>query len=207
MKRLIILFLLLFMPVMIFGAECDEKAHKDYINYASNISYENSYSKSSATFTVTLYNVIDGLKVKYNKRYYERNSDDTVTIDNIPEGTDMRIEIYDNEECGIAKVIVIYQLYFNPFYGTYDCVGFENKIRSCSAQFTEIKVTQESLEDAKSNLKVIVQDKEPEPEPESRSPLIEFMLNYGIKILLLIITCIVSIAIYSTKFRKIKHGI
>lgn len=211
MKK-IILCLLLFVPIFVFAGTCDTTKHQEYINYASKITYDNSYSKSTSRFTVTLYNVIDGLRVKYNNKYYEKSEDDTVTIGFVPEGTSMVIEIYDDEECDISGVIYINQLYFNQFYGSNECVGYENKIRSCTAQFTTIKVTKESLEMAKSNYdNNIVQEKnnveKPKEELTTLDKITSFMLNWGIKILLLAITCIISIAYYNSKFRKIKHGI
>ena len=208
-----ILLVLLFIPMFVFAKTCDTAKHQEYINYASKITYDNSYSKSSNRFTVTLYNVVEGLRVKYGNRYYERNEDDTVTIGFVPEGTSMVIDIYDSDEnCDIAGVIYINQLYFNEFYGSNDCVGYENKIRSCTAQFTTIKVTKESLEMTKSNYdNNIVQEKDDKNKEKEEMTTLDkittFMLNWGIKILLFVITCIISITYYNSKFRKIKHGI
>ena len=196
MRKGLVILILLFIPTLVFASKCDEVKHQEYIAYASKVTYDNSFSKSNNRFTVTLYNVIDGLKIKYNNRYYEKNNDDTVTIGYVAEGTTMRIEIYGEENCDIAGVIYINQLYYNPFYGGSECSGYENKIRSCTAQFTTTKVTKETLDIAKSNYdNTIVQEEKKEevkkPEVKTIDKITEFMLNWGIKALLLsyFVTC------------------
>ena len=112
MKKGLLVLILLFVPIFVLGAQCNTEKHEEYIKYANKITYDNSYSKSSGRFSVILYNVIDGLKVKYNNHYYPKTSDDRVFISDVAEGTEMRIEIYDDENCDVTGVIYIDQLYF-----------------------------------------------------------------------------------------------
>ena len=211
MKKVVLFILLMVLPIMILEAKCDATKHQEYAEYASKVTYDNSYSKSTSRFTVTLYNVVEGLRVKYNNIYYTRNSDDTVTIPLVQEGTNMKIEIYDeDEDCQVARIFYIRQLYYNDFYGKNECSGYEGKINSCTAQFTTTKVTKESLAMSKKNYNVEFIDddnKKVVKEKSTMDIIIDFMLNWGIKILLLVITCVGSFAYYNDKFRKIKHGI
>ena len=82
MKKLVLVILLL-IPFAINAEECDKNKHKEYINLSSNITYDNNYSKSSNNFTITIYNIFDGMYAKYNDKEYKPGSDNTIIVDRI----------------------------------------------------------------------------------------------------------------------------
>ena len=149
MKK-IILVILLCLPVFI-NAECDRDLHKIYVSYANDISYDTDYSISQKRFTVTLYNVIDEMTVKYNKNTLVKK-DGEVVISNIKEGTRMEIQVYAADGCSdVVRTIVINQPYYNTFYNSSLCNGYENKITYCTHKFTDLEVTEKLVKTAIKN--------------------------------------------------------
>ena len=210
MKKLVIIILLL-IPFLV-KADCDYDKHKEYLSYASRINYENTYNKTTNSFSITIYNIIDGMSVKYNNKEYKANDEDIVIIDGISEGTNVNISIFANDGCSEIRIINVNEQYYNSYYGSDLCSGYEDKLVYCSHQFTSIKTNESLVENAKKNYdKTIVSEKEEEKKEEEENnlldKLIKFGLNYGIKILLVIITVVISSAFYNSKLRRIKHGI
>ena len=124
MKKWLIVILLI-CPVLL-KAQCNYNKHTEYTNYADLITYETEYSKSESKFTVTFYNVIKGLSFKIGKLTYEPNEKDTIVLDNIEEGKVLDIYIYGNDGCNSqVKNLNVTLPYYNPFYGTEICKGYE----------------------------------------------------------------------------------
>ena len=196
---------------MVSALDCNTNKHNEYSGYASMISYESSYSKSTSSFTITVNNVIDGMKVVYNNKSYHINSDNSVIIDGIKEGTNMNISVFADDGCDEIRIININIPYYNSYYGSELCSGYEDKIVFCSSQFTSTKTSESLIKDAINNYNnaIITDDEEEVVEEEESfySKLVEFALNWGIKIVLFIISVVLSIAFYNSKLRKLKHGI
>ena len=85
MKK-IALVILLMIPFVINAEECNKEKHKEYINLSSNITYDNNYSKSSNSFTITIYNMFEGMYAKYDKKEYKPGKDNTIVIEKISGG-------------------------------------------------------------------------------------------------------------------------
>ncbi len=209
MKK-IILVIVLILPFVV-KADCNYEKHEEYVGFANRISYENNYSKSSGRFNITIYNVVSGLRVNYNKKDYDIRSDNTVLIEDIPEGSSVSINIYADDGCSEVKIISLTEPYYNEYYNTSICSGYEDKLIYCSSQFTSIKPTEELIKIAKKNYDNSFEEKEEEVVPEKPesfySKLIAFGMNWGIKIILALITIVVSVSFYNSKLRRIKHGI
>lgn len=208
MKKIVFILLVLF-PFVI-NAECDYTKHEEYVKIASNITYDNSYSKSAGMFIVTLYNVFNGMHVKYNGQVYNPNSESEVVINSIPQGQRVILDIYADDGCDMVRKITIIEPYFNKYYGSKKCVGYENVLTMCSSQFTSSEINDEILNIAiKNHNNTILQETEKEIEQEVGlfTRIKEFMLNWGIKIVLFVVTSGICWAFYTDKFRKIKHGI
>ena len=210
MNKKVILILLLMIPFVV-NAECDKAKHQDYVKLASNITYDNSYSKSAGTFSITVFNVLNGMYIKYDGKEYKPNSSNEVIIKNIAGGTYVSLEVYANDGCGILKRINKSEPYFNKYYGSDDCVGYEDKLTMCAHQFTSSEVTKKLLDRAiyNYNNKIKNEPKEKETEADNTfyTKVMDFLMNWGIKIVLLVVTTVLTWAICSDKFRKIKHGI
>ena len=208
MKKFILIVLLL-IPFVV-DAACNNEKHYNNINNSKYITYDNNYSESSKTFEVTLYAISDNMTVKYNNKTYPVENNST-TISGIREGTNMNIEIYADDGCSAVRNIYINEPYYNEYYGKDVCKGYEKILTGCSSQFTKSKVTLEYIQKSISNyLDTIESKEEPEEvaiEPTLLDKVIDFMLNWGIKIILFLATSLISTLIYTRKFDKLKHGI
>lgn len=211
MNKKVFLIILLFIPFMISAKECDYDRHEEYEKLAGNITYENDYVKSENRFSIVIYNMFEDMYANYNGKKYKPNAENTVTVPNITPGSNVMIYIYADDGCAEIKVINEMEPYFNPYYGTSVCSGYEDKIAVCQFQFTSSKVTESLIEEAKKNYDhIIVQN--PEKEEDEKKDgfvyrILEFIRNWGIKILLVALTTFGAITLYSSKLRKIKHGI
>ena len=147
MKK-ILLTILLLLPFVTYAAECDHNKHDEYAKYANNITTDNDYYKDKGTYTVNIYNVVDGLYVMYDGKKYKANSDNEVSISNVKEGTYMQIYVYGEDNCDSSlRTFFVNLLYYNKYYGTGACIGYEDKLSMCSSEFTTSKVTEENFEE------------------------------------------------------------
>ena len=210
MNKKILLVLLLLIPMVIF-AKCDEAKHEEYVKLAPNITYDNDYSKSSDTFSLIIYNIFDDMYVTSGQKKYKPDAENKVTVDNIKPGSNVMLDIYANDGCDQIKSITVLEPYFNPYYGSQDCLGYETKIPVCSAQFTSSVVTKSLVEEAKSNydnvIHQVVEKEEVKEDNGIIKQVLDFLKNWGIKILLVVVTIFITSSLFGAKFRKIKHGI
>lgn len=206
MKKLIII-LLLFCPIFI-NADCDKVKQSTYVTYAKDISYETEYSKSHNRFTVKLYNVIDGMTVKYGNKNYSINNNEVV-IDDIKEGTRMQIGIYGQSGCSEAvRTIYIDQPYYNEYFGSTICHGYENKITYCTHKFMDNDVTEKLVKLAIDNYEHnMVQYVEPPKEEELTTiqKISKFAKTWGVRIILLLLTSFLTNWYFYDKYIKVKH--
>lgn len=205
-KKLLILVLLF---PMIVNAACNYDKHKQYEDLAPNITYDNNYSKSANKYNIVIYSIFSNLYVTYGGVKYTPDSENKVTISNINPGVDAKISIFANDGCAEIKIIYVSLPYYNQYYGSEACRGYE-KIPQCSSQFTSSLITKELLEKAKYNYDNAIpqpEDPEPEVEPGLFDKILDFVKTWGIKILLAVVTIFVTSTLFSIKFRKIKHGI
>ena len=207
MKK-ILLIMLLFMPFFI-NAECDRELHKSYITYANDISYDTEYSLGKERFTVTLYNVIDEMKVVYNNKNYTAVNNEVV-IDNIKQGTRMDIRVFAEDGCNESvRTIVIYQPYYNTLYGSSLCNDYVNKITYCTHKFTNTEVTEKLIKTAIENYEheMVPVEKEPEEEPPLTTfqKISKFATKWGVRILLVLVSAFLTNWYFNDKYIKIKH--
>lgn len=207
MKK-ILLIMLLFMPFFI-NAECDRELHKSYITYANDISYDTEYSLGKERFTVTLYNVIDEMKVVYNNKNYTAVNNEVV-IDNIKQGTRMDIRVFAEDGCNESvRTIVINQPYYNIFYGSSLCNDYVNKITYCTHKFTNTEVTEKLIKTAIENYEheMVPVEKPPEEEPPLTTfqKISKFATKWGVRILLVLVSAVLTNWYFNDKYIKIKH--
>ena len=206
MKKIIIVFVLL--CPMFINAACDRDLQSTYVSYAQDISYETEYSKSQSRFTVTLYNVIDDMTIKFNNKSYPVK-ENQVVIGDVKEGTKMQINIYGKSGCSDpVRTIYINQPYYNNFFGSTICHGYENKITYCTHKFTDILVTERLIETAKENVNNILEQEgniKPD-EPKTVFQIIsEFAKTWGVRIILVLVTSFLTNWFFNDKYIKVKH--
>lgn len=211
MKK-IVLVLLLMIPFFIYAEECDKAKHKEYVALSDDITYDNNYIKSSNTFTITIYNVFDGMHAEYNNNKYNPSSDSTIVVSKIKPGEKVSIDIFGDDNCTALKRIITKEPYYNKYYGSSLCNGYEEKLLMCSSPFTNVEVTKSLLEKSIYNYNHSISQKTTKDPSEAEdatlmSKLTQFLTTWGIKILLAVISTILSISLFSDKYRKVKHGI
>jgi len=210
MKK-IMLFILLFIPFIVNAEECNRELHKEYLSLTKDITYDNQFVKSQNSFTITIYNVLDGIHAEYNEKKYYPTKDNTIVISGIECGEKVNIEMYGNDGCNALKSIVTKEPYHNKYYGSEMCKGYEETLLMCKYQFTNIEVTKSLLEKSIYNYNHTISQKTTKDvvveEETILSKVTNFLTNWGIKILLAVISTILSVSIFSDKYRKVKHGI
>lgn len=201
------LILLLCCPMFI-NAACDRDLQSTYNAYAKDISYDTEYSLSQGKYTVTLYNIIDEMTVKYNNKTYKIENGEVV-ISNVAEGTNMEIRIFGNDGCSEpSRTIYIDQPYYNQYFGSTICKGYENKITYCTHKFTDIEVTERLIETAKANYEhtlVQVEEEEPVEEPTLIQKISAFTKKWSVRIILVLLTSFLTNWYFNDKYIKIKH--
>lgn len=208
-KKVLIILLLLF-PIII-SASCDENKHDVYRKISSSITYDNTYDKQASRFTVTIYNITNDMYIVVNNKKYTSNGNDEVVINDIRPGTNLGIYVYANDGCDAFKYISVREGYFNKFYNTSECAGYEKSIAVCSSEFTEFEITKAYLDGVKENYRKSFDGgdgSKKEEEPMSIPELFkELIKKWWVKVLLVVLTTSISISIFKVKFRKMKHGI
>lgn len=208
MKK-ILLFLIMFIPIFV-SAECNYEVQKEYAGYARDVSEESIYDPIQKKFDVVLYNVNEKFTVKYNGINY-RIVDNKVEIRGVKEGTDMKIELFAPSGCsGPARYIYIDQPYFNEFYGSTMCYGYEGKVSYCSYKYLQVDPTIELVEGAISNYEsgIKVEEKEEvveEVEITFGEKVVDLVDTKLIKVFMFLFTAYVTYVIYNDLYIKVKH--
>lgn len=208
MKK-IILLLILFMPIFI-NATCDFDMQNQYMKYAYDISHDSEFDSVSKKFNVTLYNVNDKLTVRYGGVNYQVINN-KVSINGVKEGTEMSISLFGPSGCDDpVRLIYISQPYFNPFYGSTMCYGYDGKISYCTYNFINTKPTEELVADAIYNYtSSLVTEEEEKPEEVVELTLGEKIVDLIdtrlIKVFMFIFTAYVTFVIYNDLYIKVKH--
>jgi hypothetical protein len=209
--KLLVVFLLV-CPIFIRAAECDYNRHTEYMKYANYITYETEYSLGDNKFTVKFYNVIKGFTLKIGTVRYTPDENDMVTISEINEGKVLDVYIYGNDGCSSqAGNLSITLPYYNPYYKTQICKGYE-QLNLCASQFTTTKATKEIIEKTKANYdNIIIQRTDPEEEKPAIISFInkakDIFVNYILKVLLALGSAALTIVYYNNKLIKVEHGV
>ena len=211
MKKIIIIVLLM-IPFWVNAKECDKAKHDNFVKLSSGITYDNNYSKASNSYTITIYNVLDEMYVEYDGKKYTPSSNNTIVISKILPGTRLSISIFGDDNCNPIKTLIVNEPYYNKYYGSDICKKYKGKLLMCSSQFTSVEVTKSLLEQSIYNYEHNInqktdKDKNIEKEESFFGKVTTFMIEWGIKILLSVLSTISSIVLFSGKYRKIKHGI
>lgn len=210
MNKKVLILLLMFIPFLVNAKECDQTKHNEYLGLSSSITYDYKYSKSTSRFTIDVYNIFEGMYIKSGNKVYTTDGKKS-TISDIREGSSVMLYVYADDGCDEIKIITFEAPYYNQYYGTTDCQGYEDKLVICASQFTEAPVTKELLKVAKENYNKPIQDEGHEKEEVKEDGIIsiikEYIQKWGIKVLLVVVTLFVAITLFGTKYRKIKHGI
>lgn len=214
MKKIVLLIIMIFSFNIVLNAECDYTEKVNLITLSSYVDYDYEYMTDN-TFKLTFYNVTPEMKLIYNNIEYASVSN-TVELSSLIEGKSMKVSIKgsDASECADLdlRVINLTIPYVNPFYGSNRCIGHEN-LNVCSNKFLQYKITENEFlrlidksendnkkDDATDDAPVIV-------EKTFFEKVADFAKKAWIPVVLVIVTSAITFGIFSTIYRKVKHGL
>lgn len=159
-ERIILLVVILFaiiICVVIAIKNKDKKSNETPTNDNNiyNIKVDQKYSKSKNKFTITFTNVKSNLYVKEYGKDTEKlkgNSEEKVIIEDLEPGT-KHLYIVNNliGKSSTERKITIELPYYNEFYSRTECEPYRKKLKICSSQFLNYKVTEEMFENSIKN--------------------------------------------------------
>ena len=124
-------------------------------NNIYNIKVDQKYSKSKNKFTITFSNVKNNLYIKESGQNTEKlkgNSEEKVIIENLEPGSKHLYVVNDLVgKSSTERNFIIELPYYNEFYSRTECEPYRKKLKICSSQFLDYKVTEEIFEDTIKN--------------------------------------------------------
>ena len=214
MKKIAMLIVMIFSFNMILNAECDYTEKVNLITLSSYVDYNYEYM-SDNTFKLTFYNVTPEMKLIYNNIEYAP-ANESVELNSLEEGKSMKVSIKgsDTSECAMLdlRVINLTIPYVNPFYGSNRCIGHES-LNVCSNKFLQYKITESEflrlIDKSESDNKPddVTDDKPVVKELTFFEKVVNFVKKAWIPVVLVIVTSGITFGIFSTIYRKVKHGI
>lgn len=214
MKKILMLIVMIFGFDMILDAECDYTEKVNLITLSSYVDYNYEYM-SDNTFKLTFYNVTPEMKLIYNNIEYTP-ANESVELNSLEEGKSMKVSIKgsDTSECAMLdlRVINLTIPYVNPFYGSNRCIGHES-LNVCSNKFLQYKITESEflrlIDKSENDNKPddVTDDKPVVKELTFFEKVVNFAKKAWIPVVLVIVTSGITFGIFSTIYRKVKHGL
>lgn len=154
---LVVILVAIIICVVIAIKNKDKKSNETPTNDNNiyNIRVDQKYSKSKNKFTITFTNVKSNLYVKEYGKDTEKlkgNSEEKVIIEDLEPGT-KHLYIVNNliGKSSTERKITIELPYYNEFYSRTECEPYRKKLKICSSQFLNYKVTEEMFENSIKN--------------------------------------------------------
>lgn len=154
---LVVILVAIIICVVIAIKNKDKKSNETPTNDNNiyNIKIDQKYSKSKNKFTITFTNVKSNLYVKEYGKDTEKlkgNSEEKVIIEDLEPGT-KHLYIVNNliGKSSTERKITIELPYYNEFYSRTECEPYRKKLKICSSQFLNYKVTEEMFENSIKN--------------------------------------------------------
>ena len=150
---LIAIIICMIIAIKIKDKKANDASTKD--NNIYNIKVDQKYSKSKNKFTITFSNVKNNLYIKESGQNTEKlkgNSEEKVIIENLEPGSKHLYIVNDIlGKSSTERNFIIELPYYNEFYSRTECEPYRKKLKICSSQFLDYKVTEEIFEDTIKN--------------------------------------------------------
>lgn len=150
---LIAIIICMIIAIKIKDKKTIDSSTKD--NNIYNIKVDQKYSKSKNIFTITFSNVKNNLYIKESGQNTEKlkgNSEEKVIIENLEPGSKHLYIVNDIlGKSSTERNFIIELPYYNEFYSRTECEPYRKKLKICSSQFLDYKVTEEIFEDTIKN--------------------------------------------------------
>lgn len=213
-KKVILALGVCFICLLNIKAECSYKELKELNAFVSHVETNYKYNEETGLFDLTVTNLGDKAFISAGINEYYFPTDGVVTINNLNLGTSYKYNVFPLSagECGgeLLRVLYITTPYKNNFYGSLACTGHED-LSVCNSEFLDYKLSKQTflkLLEKKPNEEVKEYDKKDEVvKPTFKEQVLEFIENNYLKVLLPLISLILSISVFKVVLRKVKHGI
>lgn len=214
MKKILFTFLLCFTGILIMKAECSYKELKELNAFASHVETSYKYNEETGLFDLTVTNLGDKAFISESAKSYFP-TDGQLIVSRLVLGKTYKFFVQPtNQECMTEKLrtITINVPYLNSFYGSAACNEHQN-LSVCNSRFLSYKLSEKTFlkllqnDVEKKDEEIRKDDEIKEPEPTMTDKIKSFIIDNYIKIILPIITVILSVSVYKIILRKIKHGI
>ena len=150
---LIAIIICMIIAIKIKDKKTIDSSTKD--NNIYNIKVDQKYSKSKNIFTITFSNVKNNLYIKESGQNTEKlkgNSEEKVIIENLEPGSKHLYIVNDIlGKSSTERNFIIELPYYNEFYSRTECEPYRKKLKICSSQFINYKVTEEMFENSIKN--------------------------------------------------------
>lgn len=210
MKKILIVLFLMF-PIFIKAATCDYSKMNDYNKLATSIDYETTFNNGK--YSIKVFNVYEGLYISYEGKYYSADSKNEVYINNVEPGKYITLKVYAPlDDCNsYIKDIYLQTKYYNYMYNDSRCEKYRDVLTICKYEFltynADDSLLTTAIENYNSGYRSETIEEPAEVEPTLLDNIKEFAMNWGIQLILGLVSTIGAVSFYKMKFRKIKHGI
>ena len=159
-ERIILLVVILIAIIIcvVIAIKIKDKKSNDVVtkdNNIYNIKVDQKYSKSKNKFTIIFSNVKSNLYIKeygQNTEKLKGNSEEKVIIENLEPGSKHLYVVNDLVgKSSTERNFIIELPYYNEFYSRTECEPYRKKLKICSSQFLDYKVSEEIFEDTIKN--------------------------------------------------------
>ncbi len=212
MKKILFSLLVIFISISYINASCNYEKYQQHSQIAGNITYETQYDENNKTYSITFYNVYDGVYISYNNSSYHADSNNEIIISDIKEGEKASFTISTPlDDCkSYMKNITITFDYYNSYYYDSRCDEYRDKLNICSEKFLQFKPNEtlfkSIIENYNSSFKIEKKEKV-EEEKTVLDSLKEILFNWGIPVIIVIVISLITSSLFKARLRKIKHGI
>lgn len=213
MKKICFFAILVLSFVNVIEASCTYTNKKELNSLSSYIEYDYSYS-GSYKFSVNVNNLTNDMYLEYNSNRYNVNNG-KVNINDITEGTTMKIKVIvsENHVCNGTelRVITINVPYVNRFYNDPRCEGHED-LNVCSNEFLNYKLSEYTFRNLIEGNNIveeeeIIEEIPTEVELNFFDKVVNVVKKIYIPVILVVGTSLITYLIFSTIYRKVKHGL
>lgn len=191
--------------------ECDYDELSLATKLMQEVNYEVNYNKKNNTFDVTFYNVVDMIYFEYLNNLYYGDDNNEVIIKGLKEGSKAKIKISTSvSNCSSNFTNKYVNVPFvNKYFKSEICEGYEH-LKPCGAEFLEyennLSIVKNAIENDNKGISPDDKDKL-EVEKTFLMSVISFIKNWWLKIIIMILVTIITVMIYNSRYRKLKHGI
>ena len=212
MKKIVFILLVGFLFISFVNAECDYDRFQRQSQIANNITYEKQYDENNQTYSITFYNVYDGVYISYNNESYHADSQNEITVTDIAEGEKANFVVSSAlEDCkSYLRGITITFDYYNKYYYDSRCNKYKDILNICTEKFLQFKPTENIFKSTIENYNSSFSTEKKEKAEEEKTILDdmkEIFFNWGIPIILVVVISLITSWLFKIKLRKIKHGI